>query len=350
MKIVSHRGSRGAISLVLAGMVALAAFVADVSPCRADPAEVESLIAQGNDLRRQGHDQQALPYFQKAYRLLQTPRTEGQLGLCEQASGYPVEAEKHLVEALESPEHPWIAKYRTQLEQDLALARRQIGDVTIEGTPPGASILVNGAAAGTLPLSAPMRVAAGKTGIEVRAPGYAAATRSIHVSAGEHQRITINLESEAATAQADKPGPTITGPQAGGGSSADTSAPTSPKRIAAWTAAGAAAIGLGLGLGFQAAASGKLSDFNKGCFQVPGSDRAVADQSSSLTDAACTNMLSDWNSEKRWAIVGYVATGALAVTSAFLFWSSRESTPALRAQARFTCAPGIAAVSCGGVF
>jgi hypothetical protein len=333
----------------VAGFIAL---VVGLQECRADPAEVEEEITKGNELRRQGHDQQALAHFQKAYQLLQTPRTEAQLGLCEQASGYPVEAEKHLSEALESPEHPFIAKNRSLLEQDLALARTQIGDVIVEGGPPGATVFVNGAAAGTLPLAAPIRVAAGKAGIEVRAAGYITSTQPVHVFAGQQQRLAINLKKVADASAGAGAGPTTPGtiepitPGSGG----DNPPQRSGRRIAAWTTAGAAVVGLGIGIGFQVAASGKLSDFNNSCYMVPGSDKAVAASSSSLTDSACTSMLSDWNSEKRWAIAGYVAGGALAVTSAILFWSSREPTSGSGTHASLTCTPGLAALFCGGRF
>src|SRR5262245_56466396 len=82
---------------------------------RADAAEVEALIAKGNELRRAGTPGPALPYFQKAYEIARTPRTTGQLGLAELAAGYPVEAADHLATALQSPNDPSIVKYRQML-------------------------------------------------------------------------------------------------------------------------------------------------------------------------------------------------------------------------------------------
>ena len=72
----------------------------------ADVESVEALIRQGVELRHQGHDVRALPLFQKAYGMTRTPRTAGQLGLCEMAMGYWLDAENHLGEALNVPEHP----------------------------------------------------------------------------------------------------------------------------------------------------------------------------------------------------------------------------------------------------
>jgi hypothetical protein len=116
--------------MVLRGVVVVSLAVAISSesrPARADAAEVEALIARGNELRRAGTPGPALPYFQKAYELARTPRTIGQLGLGELAAGYPVEAAEHLAAALQSPDDPSIVKYRKVLMDALTAARAQIG-------------------------------------------------------------------------------------------------------------------------------------------------------------------------------------------------------------------------------
>src|SRR6476469_8881418 len=106
--------------MVLRGLVAVSIAVVIASrgaPAQADAAEVEALIAKGNELRRAEMPGPALPYFQKAYDLARTPRTTGQLGLAELAAGYPVEAADHLTTALESPNDPSIIKYRKILTE-----------------------------------------------------------------------------------------------------------------------------------------------------------------------------------------------------------------------------------------
>jgi len=109
------------------------AIVSQSGAARADAAEVEALIAKGNQLRRAGTPGPALPYFQKAYELARTPRTTGQLGLAELAAGYPVEAAEHLAAALQSPKDPSIVKYHHVLADALAMARSQIGELAIDG-------------------------------------------------------------------------------------------------------------------------------------------------------------------------------------------------------------------------
>src|SRR5580765_3922662 len=151
---------------IVAGAALIAGVVGAVGgTARAQSGDVESLLAQGIELRRKGHPDRAVVYFQKAYDLERTPRTEGQLGLGQIAAGDPLSAERHLSAALESPRDPWVAKYKGALEDALARTRKQLGDVTVDGGPAGASVTVNGRPAGTLPLAAPIRVAAGKVDV-----------------------------------------------------------------------------------------------------------------------------------------------------------------------------------------
>src|SRR5687768_10542928 len=53
----------------------------------AEPTDVEAILAEANDLRRQGKDHKALPLMQKAHDLASTSRTAAQLGLVEIALG-----------------------------------------------------------------------------------------------------------------------------------------------------------------------------------------------------------------------------------------------------------------------
>src|SRR4051794_8973409 len=159
--------SRGVV-----GVLTSVAIIWPSAQARGDAAEVEALIAKGNELRRAGTSGPALPYFQKAFELARTARTAGQLGLAELAAGYPVEAEEHLTTALQTPNDPSIVKYRKMLTDALATARSQIGQLTIEGSPPGAEVLVDDRAAGTLPLSAPRKLAVHEVEVVIRATGY----------------------------------------------------------------------------------------------------------------------------------------------------------------------------------
>src|SRR4051812_379815 len=170
--------------MVLRGLVVVSLAVAITSesrPALADAAEVEALIAKGNELRRAGTPGPALPYFQKAYELTRTPRTTGQLGLAELAAGYPLDAAEHLEAALQSPNDRGIVKYRKMLTDALTLARSQIGELGFEGGPSGAEVIVDGRVVGVLPLSGPVRLAARDVEVVVRSPGYAPLKRLVSI-------------------------------------------------------------------------------------------------------------------------------------------------------------------------
>jgi PEGA domain len=313
------------------------AIVSRSAPVRADAAEVEALIAKGNELRRAGTPGPALPYFQKAYELARTPRTTGQLGLAELAAGYPVEAETHLSAALASPNDPSIVKYRQILADALTMARSQIGELTIQGNPPGADVIVNGRSVGTLPLPLPIKLPARNTEVVVRAPGYSDQREIMPIAGGQRHSLTVNLKS---TEKPAAPAPTVVvtplpavsatapAPAAGPAPSATTmveqhtesGAPSGSRmRTAAWIVGGGAVVAAGAGLALQLA-------------------------------ALSTDDPDKWSTYRRWSIVGYVAGGALAVTSAILFWTSRPASPPVNSRAYFQCTPGLTGIGCQGVF
>jgi hypothetical protein len=364
-----------------AGSVALVTVAWGLSsrPAWADPAEVESLIAQGNELRRQSRDAQALPLFKKAYDIDQTPRTAGQLGLVELAAGYPVEAADHLALALESSQHPWVASNRRSLEKVLARAQAAIGGVTVNGTPMGASVAVNGRSVGTLPLPAAVRVPAGRVVVRVTAPGYALGERIAQVRGKETEAITVALEKTAsaggvekeeekrsahadptagaaapttATASQLEPSP-VAGPNAAPSITGvpvpgtEPSPSTSSLRVAAWVTGAVAVGGLAAGLGLQHASNTNAEALrSEGCSVVNGSVQPV-------TNSRCPSIYETRNTERTWSLVGYIGGGTLAATSVVLFWLSwrPSANSTLQAHAAIRCAPTLGAtISCRGEF
>jgi len=340
------------------------AIVSRSAPVRADAAEVEALIAKGNELRRAGTPGPALPYFQKAYELARTPRTTGQLGLAELAAGYPVDAEVHLSAALASPNDPSIVKYRQILADALTMARSQLGELTIQGNPPGADVIVNGHSVGTLPLPLPIKLPARNTEVVVRAPGYSDQREIMPIAGGQRHSLTVNLKSTekpaapapamvvppvsppvsaaalagvppAASATPATPATTIVEERPAAGATSRSSA-----RTAAWIVGGGAVVAAGTGLALHLAARSNDSTFNSDC----------APMANPLAGAGCQDTYDAWQFDKRWSVVGYAAGAALAVTSAVLFWSSRPSSVDASAHAHFQCAPDPTGIGCHGVF
>jgi PEGA domain-containing protein len=352
--------------IVLGGIVSVLTIVAATaqSPAtRADAAEVEALIARGNELRRAGTPGPALPYFQKAYELARTPRTSGQLGLAELAAGYPVEAEEHLAAALQTPEDPGIVKYRKMLTDALTMARSQIGELVVEGSPAGAEVVTDGRAVGVLPLSSAIKLAARSAEVVVRSPGYKQKREVVPIVGGQRHALTVNLETIEKPAEgspivapaAAPPSVPVTTPapstpvvvdqsssrDGGSGSS------TSTLRTAAWVAGGGAIVAAGAGLALNLAARSNRDDFNGSCVNMNGIHMVP---NRPLTQGDCEARSDAWQTNRRWSIVGYVSGAALAVTSGILFWISRPTSLTSEARAHLTCTPTPTGISCQGVF
>ena len=341
-------------AVAFAVSVGLAVACAASARAQSPTDEAEALVRQGTELRHQNQDARALPLFERAYNLIRNPRTAAQLGLVKMALGYCVDAERLLDEALAVPDHPWIARNLDTLTQTRDSARKNIGEVVVAGNPIGAEVLLNGRAVGNLPLPAPIRLDKGSVEIQIRAAGHAALARSLKITAGTRENLWIALTPLAGTTSvaASQSGPatsastvsvaaTSTEPPspATGAAPADTidsSPATSLLRPLAWTAAVGGTLGLAMGVVETVVATHKIDAFNNHTSAATGAPDCARDQ---LSDA-CRSLSDAHDRAKVFAIVGYVAAGVLAATSATLFVVSahhQTSSP----QAGLACAPAL---------
>jgi hypothetical protein len=207
-----------------------------------EASKAEALIREGVELRGDGRDARALPLFQQAYELERTPRTAGQLGLCELALGYWLDAEVHLAEGLAAVSHPWIEKNRALLSASLARASENLGEVTLAGGPAGAEVVVDRREVGRLPLVRPLRLIKGPHDLEVRAAGLEPWHRAVAVAGADRQTLVVVIVVERPPAVVEKrePDPVARAEEQGESGGA--------RRTVAWVAAaaGVAAVGAGI--------------------------------------------------------------------------------------------------------
>jgi hypothetical protein len=325
----------------------------------ADSVEAETLIRQGLELRQQGRDERALPLFQKAYDLVATPRTAGQLGFAEMAVGYWLDAEQHVSLALESPEHPWVAKNLATLKQALAQIRTNIGEIVVDGPPDGATLTVNRHPAGTFPLPGPIRVAKGSVNIEVTAPRYHPTTRMLRITGSERQQIVMNLvkiADEAAVSPTSPPVGLATKPSLEPQPGAPVPADPTMSSLGSDRSGLSLKVGWGIGLGIGAAAAlvgavietviwqrrrSQFNSLNSGCFEDQP-DRG---------GAGCSSIYDSTRSAMTLSLIGYVGAAALAAGSAALLLTAKRSEQNGAAVA-VVCAPslGAALVRCSLTF
>ena len=316
--------------------IALALFLialAATSRASADPAMVEALIHEGVELRKQGKDHRAMPAFKKAYDLERSPRTAAQLGLVEAQLGYWLAAEKHLGEALSSTRNPWLAKHEPELRKTLENVRASIGEVEVKGGPAGAEVIVNGQAAGRLPLAGPVRVPEGAVQITMRAPAHAESSTSLVVGGGKRAGVTITLEPQPGTAaaapQPAAPATSATKVSAGQGPGQDI--PPEQKsgatwmRSASWAAlvAGVAAVGLG-GYGLKSQHDrGQAFD----SYTMPGSTyRPCHEETPGKGGTECQSRYNKMKASEHLAIGGFAAGGVLLTAAVVGFILSPPDT------------------------
>jgi hypothetical protein len=322
--------------------MALALLVGFAAPARAE--SPERLYKRGVELRKAGKDAEALDVFKQLREIEKTPRVLAQLGLAEQAVGLWVEAEGHIDAALQATDDGWIRKNRDPLVRALSDVRDRLGTVEIWGEPAGAEVLIDGRVVGTLPLSSPVRVVAGKVPITVRAPEYLERTIVVTVVANEAARERFVLQRTGRDVPPAQPVASASPPRApppaeiaaSGGSASPPPEGGTMRGAAKWVAwgAGTAALGVGiLGLVRQGNAN---TDFNAACgLDGAGTPRAL--DPSMTTDTHCAGLENDGDSAYRLEVIGLVAAGALAAAGVVLWLTEPHAEKS--AQTSMSCLP-----------
>jgi hypothetical protein len=321
-------------------------FLMGIRTARAEPdsaAESARLVERGILLRKDGRDAEALALFQQAYAIRKTPRTLAQIGTAEQALGQWTDAERDLLASLSDSVDPWIAKNKHFLEEALEVVRGHLGTLEVIGSPDGATVVVDGAPVGHIP--AEVRLPEGDVVIRAEAPGYAATTRRARVSAREIAResFKLSLAEAPGTSSILPPAPpgAVSNPKADRLGDQTVTLIVEPARSRvrpwAWATSAVAAAGLAVGIAGTIIATGKKNDFNNHTGPDPSDPSAATpDCNLETLTPACRSIRDSYENAKTFAIIGYVTGGALAVTSAVLFFLSRHREPDRTA---FACVP-----------
>jgi PEGA domain len=324
--------------------------------------DAEKLIRRGVQLRKAHDDEAAARAFQKAYDQVHSPRAAGQLGLAEQALGRWEDAERHVSEALRATEDAWVSKNQAALAGALGIIQGHLGRIEVTGDPEGAEVSINGRPAGKLPLADAVPVSAGEVDVDLRAPGYVPAQRTLTIVAGQYQRLVMHLAKEnAGPVGASEQPKSVGGEGAGAGGTAvapglvmaqgstktsaavEPVAPSTARTVVKWSAAGAAGLGLVVGVTATILHSRNVSAFDNNpsdCADDNGT--AVLQSTGKPGPASCQSSLDAYRSDKTWAIVGYVGAGVFAATWLVLQLTEGSSPSAASAEHAWAmplCAP-----------
>jgi hypothetical protein len=326
--------------------------------------DAEKLIRRGVQLRKAHDDEGAARAFQKAYDQVHSPRAAGQLGLAEQALGRWEDAERHVSEALRATDDAWVSKNQAALAGALGIIQGHLGRIEVSGDPEGAEVSINGHPAGKLPLADAVPVSAGEVDVDLRAPGYTPAQRTLTIVAGQYQRLVMHLARESAgpvgaaeqlkASGGENAGAGGSSVPAGGalavgpirtGAAVEPVGPSTARTVIKWSAAGAAGLGLVVGVTATILHARNISAFDDNPANC-GDDNGKAFIQNTKPPvpgpASCQASLDAYRSDKTWEIVGYVGAGAFAATWLVLQLtqgSSPSSASAEHAWAMPLCAP-----------
>lgn len=204
--------------MVVVTAVALLGLPRQTAVAAEDP---ESLIRQGNDLRRKGDDVRAHGYFKRAYEISQTPRSTAQLGLSFHSIGQHASAEALLSEAL-ATDDPWVQSQRAALEKARKAVRAHLGAISVVGAPADATVALSAHKPSRLAPDGVVWVAPGEVTLRIESAGHEPMVRKLSLNAGERATLpfdapvlppppraeTVRLKSPAMLPAATAPEPT----------------------------------------------------------------------------------------------------------------------------------------------
>ena len=319
----------------------------------------DDLVREGVERRRHGDDADALRLFEEAYDKGHSPRALAQMALAEQALGRWLAASEHIRQALGIERDPWIIKNRSILKESAARVAEHVGQIDILGGTPGAEVRLDGVARGILPLRQPLAATTGTVTIDILMRGRLPVRRTTSVRAGEVTRESFDALATSTTTVAAS---LVQGnDKKGSGTGAAVAARATEVRVVADVSssaedvagaanppgpfapeedadgepsrphASAARMPLVLatgGLSLAALAfaiiehvswSNKVDSFEK----MDACSTDFVDRGG----PGCAAIFNAGRRAKTFAFVGYGAAGALAVTSAVLFFALPDGQP-----------------------
>ncbi len=178
-----------------------------------DTARARTEFQHGVELFQESDYQRALDAFQEAYRLAPHASVRLNIANCYEQLGRPVEALFHFQHFLTEADHPAAAQ-RREIEASIRRLRQQVGTITFQVTPDGATITIDATATRRSPVTEPVDVTAGRHTIEVQLDGYRTETQTVEVTGGGDARVSLRLARQEPVAAATTTTTTTTEPTA----------------------------------------------------------------------------------------------------------------------------------------
>jgi len=318
--------------------VALAGVLCTALPAMAaEDAVVEALIQRGIQLRRSSSDEEALAVFLEAEKQDPTSvRVLLHIVTAAQAAGKWLMADEYMrkVSALSNDEY-----YRRHADAIDAVRHSiasRVGSFSVQGSPDGATVSLDGHDLGTLPMNEPVSVEAGSYVMEVQKPGYYRLRRNVTVAGGVLTREPVQLNAVPARAAGGLSGPGAEEP----------SLWTSP-------ALGWSLLGVGVASGVVSGVAFKLREDRA---QQWNDEEECITNNGATRGETCGDLKSDADTYQTVGIVTAVAGVVMAGAGTAILLSGREPEAApgattAESHPKITgCDVGVLSLACRGSF
>lgn len=332
MRILRHI-ALGLVLVTVPVATAGRAAAQSATPTAAEAEEARRLFKQGFAAYNDKRYQEAYDALSKAWSMQRSFDVAGNLGIVELELGKHRDAAEHLAFAVENLPPSAKQKERAFVTDGLAAARKEVGALSIEVDRPGASVEVDGRAAGSTPLRSVVYVDPGTRSVVARLKGFADGTKSVAIEKGSAQTVSIKLvplEGAGAGAGAGAPGPNDGAAPA----AISTQIPDVPERrrsvVPPIVLGAVGAVGIGLGIGLSVAAGGKASDAEATESEITGANATCGGAPTAGFEQRCQDYadLRDSHSTLQTASIVSFAVGGAAVGAAvvYLLWPRSGSS------------------------
>ena len=227
-----------------------------IARTEADRTRARELMREGNELYGEGKLAEAYAKYLDAWRTAQSfdiacnlGGTASELSMNRDAAEYLDYCLRHYA----ASSRPEAVAAEQRARAAFEVVRSKVSAVTVNVTPTGADVLVDGTVAGRAPLDAPVFLEAGPHRIEARQEGLESATVDVNAKRGEATEVTLALKAASGAPAPENPPPS-------GQNGPKDESPASKNYVPAIVTASLGGVGLAGGVVFLVMRAGKQSD------------------------------------------------------------------------------------------
>ncbi|MDH5673253.1 MAG: PEGA domain-containing protein [Myxococcales bacterium] len=161
-------------------------------PSEADKARAKEHFQAGVAAYGQERYEVALASFQEAFRIAPHPLVRVNMANCYDKLGKPLLAIFHFERFMQSKAGS--PEQRKEVRSALSRLSKKVGDLSLQVSPDGAVVTIDGGEQRKAPILEPLRLEAGEHRVDVRLEGYQPVSKMVRLHGGEQTELAITLE------------------------------------------------------------------------------------------------------------------------------------------------------------